>query len=134
VAYAADQLAAHGIDLLLEPINARNMPGYFLNDFKFTEALIKDLALTNLFLQFDIYHRQIIHGDVTAALRQLMPVIGHIQIAGVPDRHEPDEGELNYHYIFDELVKLHYNGFIGCEYNPKAATLAGLNWLQNIPT
>ncbi|MGO6907643.1 TIM barrel protein, partial [Rhizobium ruizarguesonis] len=90
VTYAAGRLAEKGIDLLLEPINGRNMPGYFLNDFGAAERQIAECGLPNLKLQFDIYHRQIIHGDVTIALRGLLPITGHIQIASVPSRNEPD--------------------------------------------
>jgi hydroxypyruvate isomerase len=130
VTHAAAALAAHQIDLLLEPINARNMPGYFLNDFGYAETLIADLALPNLRLQFDIYHRQIIHGDIAMALNRLLPITGHIQIAGVPSRHEPDTGEVNYPYLFKMLDEMRYDGFIGCEYNPKAGTRAGLGWFR----
>jgi hydroxypyruvate isomerase len=130
VSHAAEALAARNIELLLEPINPRNMPGYFLNDFDYAERLIADLALSNLRLQFDIYHRQIMHGDIEMALNRLMPIIGHIQIAGVPSRHEPDIGEVNYPYLFKMLDEMRYDGFVGCEYNPKAGTLAGLGWLR----
>ncbi len=130
VAYAAGRLAEEGIDLLLEPINGRNMPGYFLNDFGAAERLIADLGLPNLKLQFDIYHRQIIHGDVTMALRRLMPITGHIQIASVPSRNEPDGEELNYPYLFGEIDRLGYEGFIGCEYIPRGHTLDGLGWFR----
>jgi|SRR5208337_163034 len=130
VVYAAERLAGSGIDLLLEPINARNMPGYFLNDFAYAEGLIAGLGLPNVKLQFDIYHRQILHGDVTMALRAMLPIVGHIQIASVPSRHEPDGEELSYPYLFAELDRLGYDGFVGCEYNPRAGTLAGLGWFQ----
>jgi hydroxypyruvate isomerase len=130
VAYTAGRLADEGIDLLVEPINGRNMPGYFLNDFGTAEWLIAELALPNLKLQFDIYHRQILHGDVAMALRHLMPVTGHIQIASVPSRHEPDGEELNYRYLFDEIDRLGYGGFVGCEYNPRGRTLDGLGWFK----
>jgi len=130
VVYAAEALAAQKIDLLLEPINARNMPGYFLNDFAVAEALIAELGLPNLRLQFDIYHRQIMHGDVSIALERLLPVIGHVQIAGVPLRHEPDIGELNYPHLFEWLDHIGYAGLVGCEYNPRAGTLAGLGWFH----
>lgn len=130
VAYAAGRLAEQGIDLLLEPINGRNMPGYFLNDFGVAEKLIAELGLPNLKLQFDIYHRQIIHGDVTMALRRLMPITGHIQIASVPSRNEPDGEELNYPYLFEEIGRLGYDGFIGCEYIPRGHTLDGLGWFR----
>lgn len=130
VTYAANALGEKGIDLLLEPINARNMPGYFLNDFAYTAGLIADLNLTNVKLQFDMYHRQILHGDVAMAFRALQPIVGHIQIASVPSRHEPDCEELNYPYLFGELERLGYDGFVGCEYIPRAGTLAGLGWFK----
>ena len=110
VRWTAETLADAGVDLVLEPINSRNMPGYFLNDFAYAEQLIRELALPNLKLQFDIYHRQIIHGDVTMALRAMMPMIGHIQIASVPSRHEPSGEELNYPFLFEELDRLGYDG------------------------
>ena len=131
VTYAAEQLARHGVELLLEPINARSMPGYFLNDYTYAEALIQRLGLKNLRLQFDIFHRQIMHGDVSMALAQLIPIIGHVQIASVPLRNEPNIGELNDSHIFTTLENLNYGGFIGCEYNPRAGTLAGLGWLRD---
>ena len=128
VIWTAERLLPFGIDLLIEPINGRDMPGYFLDDFAFAESLIRDLALPNLKLQFDVYHRQILHGDVTTALRQLMPLIGHIQIASVPSRNEPTGEELNDRFIFQELDRLGYDGFVGCEYRPKGNTLDGLGW------
>jgi hydroxypyruvate isomerase len=128
VLHAAERLAADGLDLVLEPINGRDMPGYFLNDFAAAEALIGELSLPNLKLQFDVYHRQIMHGDVTMALRRLMPVVGHVQIAAVPSRGEPDGEELNYPFLFAELDRLGYDGFVGCEYRPRGATVDGLGW------
>jgi hydroxypyruvate isomerase len=128
VTWTAERLLPANIDLVIEPINGRDMPGYFLNDFTAAEALIRDLALPNLKLQFDIYHRQIIHGDVTAALRRLMPMIGHIQIASVPSRHEPTSEELADGFLFSELDRLEYTGFVGCEYRPAGNTLDGLGW------
>lgn len=130
VIYTAEQLAAENIDLVLEPINGRDIPGYFLNDFAYAQNLISDLALPNLKLQFDIYHRQILHGDVTMALRAMLPMIGHIQIAGVPERHEPLGCELDYPFLYSELERLQYQGFIGCEYRPRAGTLDGLTWFS----
>ncbi len=130
VEYAAGELAPRGIDLLLEPINKRNMPGYFLNDYGLAEALIAELGLGNVKLQFDFYHRQILHGDVVMAFRRLLPITGHVQIASVPSRHEPDGEELAYPFVFSELDRLGYAGFVGCEYNPRAGTVAGLGWFQ----
>ena len=130
VAWAAEVFAPHGLDVVIEPINPRNVPGYFLNDFVFARDLIVELKIPNLKLQFDIYHCQIIHGDVTMHLREMLPVIGHIQIASVPSRHEPDGEELNYPFLFDELDRLGYKGFVGCEYNPRGKTTDGLAWFK----
>jgi 2-dehydrotetronate isomerase len=130
VEYAAPVFAGRGVDLLLEPINARNMPGYFLNDFPYTRDLIASLGLPNVKLQFDVYHRQIMHGDVTMAFRTLQPIVGHIQVASVPSRHEPDGEELNFPYLFAEFERVGYDGYIGCEYNPRAGTVEGLKWYQ----
>ena len=130
VAWAAEFFAPHGLDVVIEPINARNVPGYFLNDFGFARDLIQELRLPNLKLQFDIYHCQIIHGDVTMRLRQMMPVVGHIQIASIPSRNEPDGEELNYPFLFEELDRLGYAGFVGCEYNPRGKTVDGLGWFK----
>jgi hydroxypyruvate isomerase len=130
IAWAAEALGQHGLDLLLEPINGRNMPGYALNSVDGAAALIRDLGLPNVKLQFDIYHCQIIHGDVTTRLRALMPMIGHIQIASVPSRQEPDGEEVNYAFLFQELDRLGYDGFVGCEYHPRGRTEEGLGWFQ----
>ena len=118
------------IDIVLEPLNARNTPNYFLNDFGFARDVIQELKIPNLKLQFDIYHCQILHGDVTMRLREMMPIIGHIQIASVPSRHEPDDEELNYPFLFTELDRLGYKGFVGCEYNPRGKTTDGLGWFK----
>lgn len=126
----AETVGERGLDLVLEPINTRSMPGYFLDDFHWAAELIDELALPNLKLQFDIFHRQILHGDVTMGLRRMMPMIGHIQIAGVPDRHEPDSGELNLAFLCDELDRIGFDGFVGCEYNPRGLTTEGLAWFQ----
>jgi 2-dehydrotetronate isomerase len=128
VCWTTERLARAGLDLVIEPINGRDIPGYYLNDFAIAEDLMRELALPNLKLQFDVYHRQIMHGDVTIALRRLLPIIGHIQIASVPSRHEPAGEELNYPFLFDELDRLGYGGFVGCEYRPRAGTLEGLGW------
>jgi hydroxypyruvate isomerase len=131
VAWTAEFLRPHGIDVVLEPINSRNVPGYFLNDFTFARDLIAELNIPNLKLQFDIYHCQIIHGDVTMRLREMMPLIGHVQIASIPSRNEPDGEELNYPFLFDELDRLGYSGFVGCEYNPRGKTTDGLGWFKS---
>jgi hydroxypyruvate isomerase len=128
--WATEFFAPHGIDIVLEPLNARNTPNYFLNDFGFARDQINELNIPNLKLQFDIYHCQILHGDVTMRLREMMPIIGHIQIASVPSRHEPDDEELNYPFLFTELDRLGYKGFVGCEYNPRGKTTDGLAWFK----
>jgi hydroxypyruvate isomerase len=130
LSFACDRAGEHDIDVVIEPINSRDMPGYFLNDFDFAADIIRDLNKPNLRLQFDIYHRQIIHGDVLTGLRQLMPIIGHVQIAAVPLRHEPGTGELNDFSILRELDILGYEGFVGCEYRPAGDTRSGLLWLD----
>ncbi len=130
VQWAAEFLRPHGLDVVIEPINPRNVPGYFLDDFTFARDLIAELKIPNLKLQFDIYHCQIIHGDVTMRLREMMPIIGHIQIASIPSRNEPDGEELNYPFLFAELDRLGYAGFVGCEYNPRGGTVDGLGWFK----
>jgi hydroxypyruvate isomerase len=130
VTWAAEFFAPHGLDVVIEPINARNVPGYFLNDFGFARDLITELKIPNLKLQFDIYHCQIIHGDVTMRLREMMPITGHVQIASIPSRNEPDGEELNYPFLFTELDRLGYGGFVGCEYNPRGKTTEGLAWFK----
>lgn len=128
--YAAERTGEAGIGLVIEPINGRDMPGYFLNDFDRALGFVLELDLPHVRLQFDIYHRQILHGDVTMALRAMMPHIGHIQTAAVPLRNEPGTGELDDARIFAEIDALGYAGFVGCEYRPKAATVDGLGWLK----
>jgi hydroxypyruvate isomerase len=132
ITFACEAASRHGIDILIEPINGRDIPGYLMNDFPLAERLIGELNLPNLRLQFDIYHRQILHGDVTRALEALLPITGHIQVASVPNRNEPTTGELNDRRIFETLKRLGYGGFIGCEYRPANGTLAGLSWMKGL--
>ena len=131
LAYAAAQFQPHGITALIEPINTRDIPGYLLNTQAQAHAIVDRVGAANLRVQMDLYHCQIVEGDVAMKLRQYLPRVGHIQIAGVPDRHEPDLGELNYPYLFQLLDELGYTGWVGCEYRPRAGTSAGLGWLQN---
>lgn len=128
LAVAAHFFAPHGIDVLIEPLNRRDVPGYFLDDFGVAHDIVRELNIPNLKLQFDVYHCQILHGDVTVRLREMLPVIGHIQIASVPSRHEPDGEELSYPFVFDELDRLGYAGFVGAEYRPRGKTVDGLGW------
>lgn len=126
--YAVERLDP--IPVMIEPLNGRDAPGYFLNDFALAEGVIAEIGRPGLKLQFDIYHRQILHGDVLTALGRLMPLIGHIQIASVPTRTEPGTGELNDEMILSKLDTMNYAGFVGCEYRPARGTVAGLGWLS----
>jgi hydroxypyruvate isomerase len=128
--HAAAEAAKAGITVVLEPINTRDMPGFFLNYQDQGQAICKEVGADNILVQFDCYHCQIMEGDLSVKLRRDMAGIGHIQIAGVPDRHEPDLGELNYPQLFKLIDELGYQGWIGCEYRPKAGTSAGLGWLR----
>lgn len=128
VMFACDKALERGIDILIEPLNPHDAPGYFLSDYGFAAKLIRRLALPNLKLQFDIYHRQILHGDVIRALEELLPIIGHVQVASVPGRNEPGSGELNDEMIFRTLDALGYGGFVGAEYRPRGTTRDGLGW------
>ncbi len=120
--------------LLIEPINSRDMPGYFLSTSAQALAIIEDVGAPNLRLQFDLYHAQIMEGDLTMRLAQVFDSIGHIQIAGVPERHEPDQGEVNFAHMFDELDRLGYAGWVGCEYRPAGRTEDGLGWFRALST
>ena len=131
LAYAADKAGEAGLVLVIEPINGRDMPGYFLNDFDRALGFVTETGLANVKLQFDVYHRQIMHGDVTMGLRAMMPHIGHIQIASVPKRNEPGTGELDDQRIFAEIDALGYRGYIGCEYRPAGRTEDGLGWFKD---
>jgi len=129
---AADKTGEAGIGLVIEPINRRDMPGYFLNDFDQAVGFIEAIAQSHVKLQFDVYHRQILHGDVTMALRKFAHLIGHIQIASVPLRNEPLTGELDDRRIFAEIDAIGYTGYVGCEYRPAGETRQGLTWMQQI--
>jgi len=130
--WAAQQAQDAGVTLLIEPINGRDMPGYYLQRQDQAHALVQAVDSPRLQVQMDLYHCQIVEGDVAMKLRHYLPTgrVGHIQIAGVPDRHEPDSGELHYPYLFDLLDQLGYTGWVGCEYRPRAGTSQGLGWLQ----
>lgn len=126
LAKAARRLAPLGLDALMEPINTRDVPGYFINYQQDAHDVRAEVGLDNLKVQMDFYHVQIMEGDLAKHAEALIDGVGHIQIAGVPERHEPDVGEINYHYVFDLLDKLGYAGWIGCEYNPAGGTLEGV--------
>jgi hydroxypyruvate isomerase len=126
--FAAGVMAPHGIDVLVEPINDRDVPGYFLTHSSQAASVIADCAAPNVFMQYDVYHMQRMEGDLAHTLRALLPLIRHIQIADVPGRHEPGTGEINFPFLFRLLDELGYDGWVGCEYIPQGDTVAGLAW------
>ena len=133
--WAAEQAALQGCTLLIEPINPRDMPAYFLVHQAQAHALVAEVGAPNLQVQMDLYHCQVTEGDVASKLRQYLPtgVVGHIQIAGVPERQEPSDGELYYPYLLAMVDELGYGGWVGCEYRPRlgaqpGGTRAGLGW------
>lgn len=129
--WAGDLAKARGITLLIEPLNPIDMPGYFLNSADQAAQILAAVATPHVKLQYDIYHQQMSHGAVADTLRRHFPLIGHIQVAGVPGRNEPDGGqELNLPYLFRLIDELGYDGWIGCEYRPRAGTREGLGWLK----
>ena len=130
LAYAADLAAKHNIMILIEPINQRDVPGYHLSTVEAGISTIKRVGLKNLKLMFDCYHIQIMQGDLIRRIENNINFIGHVQIAGVPDRCEPDNGELSFKDIFTALDLAGYEGYIGAEYLPRTTTEAGLSWLS----
>jgi len=135
--WAATEAAGAGVDILIEPINTRDMPGFFLNRQDEAHKAVAEAGTANLKVQMDLYHCQIVEGDLAMKMKRYLPTgrVGHLQIAGVPERHEPDIGELTYPYLFSLLDALGYTGWVGCEYRPRAGTQAGgtsagLGWLK----
>ena len=131
--HAAAAAAQAGIDMLIEPINTRDIPRYFLNRQDHAHKIIRQVGAANLKVQMDTYHCQVVEGDLATKLRQYLPTgsVGHLQIAGAPGRHEPDVGEVNYAYLFALLGELGYSGWIGCEYKPWRGLAPGVTsaWL-----
>ena len=128
--YACERAAAHGITILIEPINHRDVPDYHLSDVEAGVATIDAVACDNLKLMFDCYHTQIMQGDLSMRLQEHLGYIGHVQIAAVPDRGEPGVGELDFFGLMQTLDGLGYAGFVGAEYKPRTTTDAGLGWLK----
>ena len=129
--YAAAELAKD-VMLLIEPINTRDIPGYFLNTQAEAHAIREEVGAPNLKVQMDFYHAQIVEGDLAMTFRKYFAHVGHVQIASVPERHEPDDGEVNYRYLFRLLDDLGYAGWVGCEYRPRGRTEDGLGWLKTL--
>ena len=128
--HAAERLAPEGVTVIIEPINNRDIPGYYLNTTTRAMQVIDAVGHPNLKLQLDLYHVQIMEGDLAHRIRALAGRYPHVQIAGNPGRHEPDVGEINYPFLFDLFDELGYSGWIGCEYRPKGETRAGLGWAK----
>lgn len=126
--FAADALARENIRLLIEPVNTRDIPGFFLNRTEQAVQVISDVGSENLFIQYDIYHMQVMEGDIAPTLRRHLARIAHVQLADNPGRNEPGSGEINYPFLFKHLDEIGYRGWIGCVYKPKTTTLEGLGW------
>lgn len=131
IQYAADFFALHNITLLIEPLNSRDVPNYFIAHQRDAVELIKQVDRSNVKLQLDLYHAQIMDGDLSTLIQEVAPFIGHVQIASVPTRNEPDQGEINYPYLFNHLDNVGFSDWIGCEYHPKTTTNEGLGWVTN---
>ena len=127
--FAAGKLGEAGIQLLIEPINTRDIPGFFLTGTGQANAVIDAVGSDNLGLQYDIYHMQIMEGDLAPTIQGNLARISHMQLADNPGRHEPGTGEINYPFLFDFIDRIGYTGWIGCEYKPAAATTEGLSWV-----
>jgi len=128
LAYAAERLKSENIRLVIEAINTRDIPGFYLNGSRQAIDIIEETGSDNLFFQYDIYHMQIMEGDLAPTIRANLDKIAHIQLADTPGRHEPGTGEINYPFLFAFLDEIGYQGWIGCEYNPQGDTVEGLSW------
>ena len=128
----ADKARDKGVTLLIEPINTRSAPGYFLTRSQQAIDILAEVDRPNVKLMFDVFHLQIMEGDIITRLEKLLPMIGHVQVAAVPSRAEPDEGEINYRAVFDALERIGYDGIVGCEYLPRAGTRDGLVWMRKL--
>ena len=128
--FAVEKLKAAGIRLLIEPINVRDIPGFFLTNTKQALALIDKVGSDNLYLQYDIYHMQIMEGDLARTIEANLSRIAHVQLADNPGRNEPGTGEINYPFLYEHLDRIGYAGWVGAEYKPKAGTVEGLGWFS----
>jgi hydroxypyruvate isomerase len=130
--FAADVLAREGISLLIEPINTRDIPAYFLDTTAKAADVIESVGAENLRLQYDVYHMQIMEGDLTPTIDKYLKRIAHVQIADTPGRNEPGTGEINFPFIFDHLDRIGYEGWVGCEYRPSTLTYDSLAWFRDL--
>jgi 2-dehydrotetronate isomerase len=129
---ACSEAADAGITVLLEALNPRDVPNYLYSTLAEVNAVREEVGAANLKIQFDFYHAQIVEGDLTEKFRRYLPHVGHVQIAGVPGRHEPNVGEINYAWLFRQLDDARYDGWVGCEYRPLAGTAPGLAWYYRL--
>ncbi len=133
---ASDMAAGSGVDIIIEPINSRDIPGYFLNTTGDARSIIHQVwhesGRANVGLQFDLYHRQVMEGDVAMAIKEFGSLARHYQIANPPDRGEPDDGELNYRHLFKLIDASGFDGWVGCEYKPRKSTVEGLGWAEKL--
>ena len=130
LSYAADQCGKNNIYSLIEPINNIDIPGYYLNYTNDAAKIINELNHPFLRMQLDLYHTQIMSGNLSHFIKKYIHLINHIQIASPPNRYEPDKGEINYDFIFKLLKQLNYSGYIGCEYKPSKNSIDSLNWIK----
>jgi hydroxypyruvate isomerase len=128
--FAADAFLDEKRMLVMEPINTRSIPGFYLNTTAQALDIIREVGADNLKIQYDIFHMQIMEGDLTKTIESALPQIGHIQFADVPDRHEPGSGEVNFDYVFRGIDRIGYEGWVGAEYVPLSGTREGLGWLK----
>jgi hydroxypyruvate isomerase len=128
--FAADLCAKSGVKLLIEPINTRDIPGFFLTTTTQAERILDRVGSSNLYIQYDVYHMQVMEGDLIPTYTRLKDRIAHIQVADNPGRNEPGTGEINYEFVLGEIDRLGYDGWIGCEYKPRSGTTAGLGWMK----
>ena len=128
IRYAAEKFKPHGINICLEALSPEVKPNYFLKSQYDTLEIVELVDRDNVFVQLDYFHAQNVDGNLSRLTDKLNGKFAHVQIASVPDRHEPDEGEINYQYIFDKLDEMGYDGYVGCEYKPRGETVAGLDW------
>jgi hydroxypyruvate isomerase len=130
LSYAAEKLDESGIRLLIEPINTRDIPGFFLTHSRQALDLIDRVGSANLYLQYDIYHMQVMEGDLARTIERNLSRIAHIQLADNPGRHEPGTGEINYPFLYEHLDRIGYSGWVGAEYRPRSGTVEGLGWFK----
>ncbi len=130
--FASAEMASAGIRCLMEMINTRDIPGFYLNRSAQAEEIMEEVGSDNLYIQYDIYHMQIMEGDLAPTMERLLPKIAHMQLADTPGRNEPGTGEINYPFLFAHLDQIGYEGWIGCEYKPASTTLEGLGWMKAV--